>query len=116
MNTEHSVQTLADELNNEQFSALQSMAFTFLQHHQYNKAGALLKILNQHDSNDQQVLFSLAFVLLKIEHIDDAQALIAPYLNQGSEAPQVLRLLQAKILMAKGQHQDAAIQLEHYTD
>lgn len=108
--------TLPSELNNEQFSALQSMAFTFLQYQQYNKAGALLKVLNQHDPNNQQILFSLAFVLLKVEHVDDAQALIAPHLNQEAETPQVLRLLHAKILMAKGQHQDAATQLEHYTD
>ncbi len=115
MSTDQSSPPSPAELNSSQFSALQSMAFTFLQHQQYQKAGALLKTLNQCAPDNQQVLFSLAFVLLKVGHTEDAQTLIEPFFNQGSDIPPVLRLLQAKILMAKGQPQDAAIQLEHYT-
>lgn len=115
MSTDESSQSPSTELNSGQFSALQSMAFTFLQHQQYQKAGALLKTLNQCAPDNQQVLFSLAFVLLKIGHTEEAQKLIEPFFNPGSDIPPVLRLLQAKILIAKGQPQDAAIQLEHYT-
>jgi predicted Zn-dependent protease len=116
MTTDESSQAVSTELNSKQFFALQSMSYTFLQHQKYQKAGALLKTLNQFAPDNQQVLFSLAFVLLKVGHTEDAQALIAPFFNRDSDIPPVLRLLQAKLLMAKGQPRDAAIQLEHYTN
>ncbi len=100
MNTEQQ-DAIHNILKEDEFIALQMMAFVFLLHKKNDKAGIILKTLHQIAPQNHDVRLSLAFVLSEFNLTQEAEDMLAPLIDDEEESSTVINLLRTKIMLAQ---------------
>ena len=90
-------------LNEDQFSTLQIIAFIFLRHRKYNKAGVILKTLIHIKFNNDNTRFSLAFILSELGLVDEAEEVLSHLPDDNETNSSLLDLLRTKINLVQNQ-------------
>lgn len=95
-------QDTAYALGKDEFVALQMMAFIFLRHGKYDKAGIILKTLHYLAPQNRDIRLSFAFVLSEFELPQEAEEILAPLLNSKGLNSLAVDLLQTKLTLVRG--------------
>ena len=90
-------------LDEDQFSALQIIAFIFLRHRKYNKAGVILKTLINIKPDNINTRFSLAFILSELGLPQETEEVLSHLPDNNEMDSSLLDLLQTKLNLVQNQ-------------
>ena len=90
-------------MDEDQFSALQIIAFIFLRHRKYNKAGVILKTLINIKPDNINTRFSLAFILSELGLPQETEEVLSHLPDNNEMDSSLLDLLQTKLNLVQNQ-------------
>lgn len=95
-------QDIVYALGKDEFIALQMMAFIFLRHGKYDKAGIILKTLHHLAPQNRDIRLSFAFVLSEFELLQEAEEMLAPLVDNNDMNSSAVDLLNTKLTLVRG--------------